>query len=233
MELVETSGQLIRRIRVVDGVPEEASNFVPNLIVRVLPAVVQVLFSRLKGVRGRHSVFIPAIARPEDLPSQSPRSRLFESPEPVFRNLFGQGPPGVMVAQQDQVVWLGRYLLRAPQFLEADPHYGVTRSAPEASPRREAVLQTASLEFVADLLNLFQLGVRVGDENSPVDWGLNSRGPTARSQASPGQGPGKALGQDQKPTPPPTGRNKLMMRPGSYHTWESSVSHCLRWMLRT
>src|SRR5690349_1958119 len=39
-EMLETPGQLSRRIRAVDDVPEDTLHFVPDLIVRVIPAVV-------------------------------------------------------------------------------------------------------------------------------------------------------------------------------------------------
>src|SRR2546428_10384657 len=100
--MVETPGQLSRRIRAIDDVPEDTLYFVPNLIVRVIPAVVQVLLSRLKQIRRRHGIFIPLIPGAENFQAArareawSPafrrfgprRSSLFESPELVFRNLF-------------------------------------------------------------------------------------------------------------------------------------------------
>jgi hypothetical protein len=156
-------------------------NFVPDLIVRIISAVVQVLFSSLKEIHGRHSVFIPSIPGVEDLPSRSRRGRLFKSSELVFRNLFGQGPPAVTVAQQNQEIGLGRNLLRAPQFLEANPHGAVveaclTRDTPAQInglelelPARAELLQLrdhVSLQGVAFMLEVRE---RRADED-PDDW---------------------------------------------------------------
>jgi len=63
--------------------------------------------------------------------------------ELIHRNLFGQGPPTIAVAQQDEEIGLGRDLLRPPQFIKTDPH----RPVIQPGLRRNAPAQVNGLEL--------------------------------------------------------------------------------------